>query len=151
MKSYTHFRISSSPSRHPRQLELNTTFASVLRMIRPTRNAMWGSMPMTPRYRAVVLAQFTTPSMSRNNTIISCSDDFPLLDFERVRLRIGTRERRLDGEGFEAHDLVVLRRGERLIALRAVDDNGVDLRPEELDDLFDLVLLAEPVPPNPAE
>lgn len=103
---------------------------------------------MTPRYRAVVLAQFTTPSMSRNNTFISCSDDFPLLDFERVRLAIGTRERRLDSERFEAYDLVLAGRGERLIALRAIDDDRVDLRPEKLDDSLDLVLLAEPVPPE---
>lgn len=61
-------------------------------------------------------------------------------------LAIWTGQRRLDRERFEADDLVGSCRGERLIALRAVDDDRVDLRPHELNDLLQLILLAKQVP-----
>lgn len=56
---------------HSLQVDDSTTLQSVAMMIRPTRRAIYGSIPIAPRCRCAVVAQLTTPSMSRNNTLRS--------------------------------------------------------------------------------
>ena len=64
---------------------------------------------------------------------------------------IGAGDRRFDSERLYRDDLVFIDRCAWLNALRAVDEDGVVLRPEDFNDLLHLLLLAKPVPPDALE
>lgn len=79
----------------------------------------------------------------RSDFSISREHDLSLEDLERERAAVRAGDRRLNGQRIELRNEVVLRRADRTAADRAIDDHGVDLRPQWHDRAAHFVLRRE--------
>ncbi len=74
--------------------------------------------------------------MALNLSAIGYGRYFSLFDAEAVGFAVWAGERGFERERFDGYDFVVFRGRAGDAALRAIKNDGVDLRPQELDVLL---------------